>query len=395
MSSEESHQVITRETLYTEVWSTPMSQLAPQYELSDQGLAKICRKLNVPRPGRGYWAKKRHEKSVRQTPLPPLKEGEPAEHRISTESQRRLTVQKETDQPYDELQTTAAALELTVPDTLTQPHQFVQKTQEAFRDRDSRQYRGILGTYRDNYLDIQVSESSLDRTLRIMDTLLKAFESLGHTVDMSKTQNSCVIIEGERIGFGIKEKIERVERESYEEDYRWNRYNYVPTGQLKLQITNSGLQGIRKTFGDGKTQVVEELIEEFILTCLLAVAPLKKARKEAEEQAKRWAYRQEKWSAQQRVDSARERHITDVDNQLEEWDYCQKLRKLLMMVETRVAEVSFSQAELAAFHEWKEWLETYIQSKDPLEKTLPFQRSAYQEMVSKQEDYREQYGEEP
>lgn len=64
MSSEETRQVITRETLYTEVWSTPMSQLAPQYGLSDQGLAKICRKLNVPRPGRGYWAKKRHGKSV-------------------------------------------------------------------------------------------------------------------------------------------------------------------------------------------------------------------------------------------------------------------------------------------------------------------------------------------
>ena len=208
---------------------------------------------------------------------------------------------------------------------------------------------------------------------------------------MTKTRNSSVVIEGERIHFGIKEKIQRVERESYEEDYQWNRYTYVPTGQLKLQITNSGLTGIRKTFGDGKTQVVEELIDVFVLTCLLAVTPLKQARKEAEEQAKRWAYRQKKWSAQQRVDSARKRHITDLDKQLEQWNYCQKLRALLRKVESRIAEASLSEEEMATFHEWKAWLATYIQSKDPLEKTLPFQRSAYQEMVSEQEQYKEKY----
>jgi hypothetical protein len=48
---------ITREELYEKVWKVPLSQLAKQYQISDVGLAKICSKLNVPRPPRGYWTK--------------------------------------------------------------------------------------------------------------------------------------------------------------------------------------------------------------------------------------------------------------------------------------------------------------------------------------------------
>ena len=31
--------------------------LAKKYNISDVGLAKICKKMEIPRPGRGFWAK--------------------------------------------------------------------------------------------------------------------------------------------------------------------------------------------------------------------------------------------------------------------------------------------------------------------------------------------------
>ena len=49
---------LSREELYALVWATPMSRLAIQYGLSGNGLAKICRRLDVPYPPRGYWARK-------------------------------------------------------------------------------------------------------------------------------------------------------------------------------------------------------------------------------------------------------------------------------------------------------------------------------------------------
>ena len=50
---------ITREELYEAVWSESVQKLALALGISDVGLAKICKKLNVPRPGRGHWAKSR------------------------------------------------------------------------------------------------------------------------------------------------------------------------------------------------------------------------------------------------------------------------------------------------------------------------------------------------
>ena len=53
-----SYEFWNRDSLYEEVWATPMAKLAKQYGISDVGLAKVCRKLAIPVPGRGYWAKK-------------------------------------------------------------------------------------------------------------------------------------------------------------------------------------------------------------------------------------------------------------------------------------------------------------------------------------------------
>ena len=57
-----------RDELYGEVWSTPMKNLAKEYSISDVGLAKVCRKLMIPLPGRGYWAKKEAGQNPKQPP---------------------------------------------------------------------------------------------------------------------------------------------------------------------------------------------------------------------------------------------------------------------------------------------------------------------------------------
>lgn len=61
---------ITREELYEAVWSESVQKLAMALGISDVGLAKICKKLNVPRPGRGYWAKSMGARKVLRVPLP-------------------------------------------------------------------------------------------------------------------------------------------------------------------------------------------------------------------------------------------------------------------------------------------------------------------------------------
>lgn len=76
-----------RKELYEAIWSTPASTLAKKLGLSDVGLAKICKRFDIPRPGRGYWAK--HAVGMKQ-PQPQLKHPE-QNPRIAISSYRSAT----------------------------------------------------------------------------------------------------------------------------------------------------------------------------------------------------------------------------------------------------------------------------------------------------------------
>src|SRR5262245_5175904 len=61
---------VTREELHRLVWSSPMVQLAERFGCSDVALAKLCKRMDVPRPGRGYWAQLAAGQCPTKTPLP-------------------------------------------------------------------------------------------------------------------------------------------------------------------------------------------------------------------------------------------------------------------------------------------------------------------------------------
>ena len=46
-----------RGKLYEEVWAEPVIKVAKRYGVSDVALRKTCKKLAVPLPPAGYWAK--------------------------------------------------------------------------------------------------------------------------------------------------------------------------------------------------------------------------------------------------------------------------------------------------------------------------------------------------
>ena len=60
----------TREAFYDLVWSEPASKLGARLGISGVGLAKVCRRVNIPAPERGYWARLRAGKAVLKIPLP-------------------------------------------------------------------------------------------------------------------------------------------------------------------------------------------------------------------------------------------------------------------------------------------------------------------------------------
>ena len=68
---------LKREDLHKLVWTAPVSELASRMGISDVGLAKACRRADIPLPGRGYWAKASAGHGVGPDPLPPAPAGLP------------------------------------------------------------------------------------------------------------------------------------------------------------------------------------------------------------------------------------------------------------------------------------------------------------------------------
>jgi hypothetical protein len=70
---------VTREKLYEEIWDEPITKVAKRYEISDSFLIRVCKKLNVPRPAKGHWAKLAAGKKSIQALLPKAKPGDEIE----------------------------------------------------------------------------------------------------------------------------------------------------------------------------------------------------------------------------------------------------------------------------------------------------------------------------
>ena len=70
---------LDRAGLYEAVWSQPVATLAEQWGLSGPGLKKVCRRLQIPVPPRGYWARVKVGQRQRRPALPRLPAGEAEE----------------------------------------------------------------------------------------------------------------------------------------------------------------------------------------------------------------------------------------------------------------------------------------------------------------------------
>jgi hypothetical protein len=63
---------LNREELFERVWSKPVATVAKECGVSGPGLKKVCKRLMIPVPPRGYWAKLSAGKSVKRPRLPAL-----------------------------------------------------------------------------------------------------------------------------------------------------------------------------------------------------------------------------------------------------------------------------------------------------------------------------------
>ncbi len=126
-----------------------------------------------------------------------------------------------------------------------------------------------------------------------MDTLFKALESRGCPVEIQAEYHKVlgVRVEEEPIEFGIEERFKRIDhpdqKNSRLKSWQQRRqYRYIPTGSLFLRINAWDVDGLQKTWSDGKTAMLERYLNDFLIG-LTRVAEATKARRLKQEEAAR------------------------------------------------------------------------------------------------------------
>lgn len=168
--------LVSREELYELVWSTPMTKVAEKFKVSGSYMARVCSMLRVPRPERGYWARRAVGKAPAQPPLPDAQPGD----QLSWSQERELP-----QSPRPRVAPPATPSRHRVRHSVTGGHRLIREAKEHFnggRHVDEGQH---LSPYKRLMVDVTASRAGLDKALAFANDLFNALESRGHPVVIS------------------------------------------------------------------------------------------------------------------------------------------------------------------------------------------------------------------
>lgn len=172
-----------REELYEKVWSMPVVKVAKEYGVSDVAIAKTCRKLQVPVPGRGYWAKKAHGYIVPRKPLPKLKEPVVISRNtppILAASPLSPALHLDDKVEFDRIDALATSGKFAfVQNRKALRHPLVVKAREALREGHLDERKILHPPYRAAVLNIRVSRASVSRALAWLSNLILVSKDKG------------------------------------------------------------------------------------------------------------------------------------------------------------------------------------------------------------------------
>ena len=167
--------MITRLELYKRIWNEPMVNIAKEFGVSSSYLARVCRRLNVPRPARGYWARVAAGQRPNQTTLQDAQSGD----EISWNSGGGVAeIQGRTDPAIG----TARTKRTTRKAHAGGQHDLVANAKPIFLAGNFTREGNYLVPSKRNLLDLVVTTATLDNALTLANALFLAFARKGHRV---------------------------------------------------------------------------------------------------------------------------------------------------------------------------------------------------------------------
>jgi hypothetical protein len=373
---------LKREALYEEVWSEPMSALARKYSLSDVGLTKICRKLKIPVPGRGYWQKKKMDK----TPLPPLKFGDADSYTLHREKKDILPI----DEAHDVEARSLISLEespqnkIQVHPRLTFPHPLIEKTLNALNATNPDKY-GRVSPHTDKCFSVSITRNSVNRAMRILDALVKRFVERGFPVSFRNDQYNTyrgrdltyVTVLKQKIEISLEEpagKVERILTPQEKKDFEkhpWkysDKYTYVPSGELVLKINNVHWGNIRRCWSDGKKAKLEDCLNDFVIGLIRASSVLRSRDLQREIEKRQREELERQYIEKERAIQEEKNRVSALLQEVKNWNKSRQIREYVDAVKEQAVRNNGIVTSDSALGKWLTWAAQQADCLDPLKK---------------------------
>lgn len=167
---------VTRETLYEEVWTEPMTVVAARYGVSGSFLARVCARLNVPRPPRGYWARHAVGKATMRLALPAARSHDELPWSRGGEPVRAPRPLPKPPEATRRPRRRPAAVRPSLHPLIRGAHEHFDGARE--RDDYLRPSKKLL-------VDFVVSKKTVSRALEVANELFLLLEDRGHPVSLA------------------------------------------------------------------------------------------------------------------------------------------------------------------------------------------------------------------
>ena len=176
--------VLTRRQLYDLIWSEPTILVAEKLGISDAGLAKICKRHRVPKPSRGYWAKLKAGKPVKQRLLVEIDDASlnrivigGTSERIPELARQILKRGREERARHKPTGKPATSSPPALP-AVDEPHKILKQTARKLR-RGKMDQKGLVNAIGKGLCGVKVAPKSVERALGLLNEILVRLQQAG------------------------------------------------------------------------------------------------------------------------------------------------------------------------------------------------------------------------
>ncbi|MFA7127203.1 MAG: hypothetical protein WC182_06610 [Bacilli bacterium] len=391
-----------RETLYEQVWAEPLLEVAKRYGVSDVAIAKTCRKMHIPLPGRGYWSKIQSGLKMKKVPLPPFDKC-PVVRRMSRqpkapEAPKKSIAERLVPEAFileQEILQKEAQAEMKIvyraDVKLTNPYVLntERKLQDSLRKKPGHFERGRCISSNDEAFEVSVGPDNITRALAILQILCDALDERGYPIgpkpkDPKEKQEV-------HYGFPMREPVPiyakvldtyiifRITEKSYKRELApehrtssYSTFEYVPSGNLCFEILTSPYESYaRHTWQDGKNLKIEEQIHEFIINMIHIATMEKENAAQDEIRHKQWLIEEEKRREWERLQQMENSRIKTLVEETEKLVNIKRIKDYIIVIteegKRRLGE-SYPESDFA---KWVDWAEQFLEKNDCRSWKLP------------------------